>query len=1172
MMLLALAAIWLSLGHIVDAKAVFAHFMTQNAASFKIPQWEAQIQLAKDAHIDGFALNIVWPWEDLMTQLSYAFTAANNKGFKMIFSFDYAASDPELGFPKDKVIELLKIYGPNGGYFKHSTGQPLASTFEGPSWYNDWPDIKKQTDAFFIPSYSSLGARRAMTTGVVDGLFNWGGWPEGPNNLNTVIDASYKEFLNGKAYMMPVSPWFYTNMPGFHGKNWLWRGDSLWSDRWNHVWFRDPEYVQIVTWNDFGESHYIGPLDETQYEAFDRGNAPYNYVRGMPHDGWRLLLPYVIDTYKNGVATINRELLVGWYRLTPARTCGTGGTTGNTAQQMQTEYHPADVVQDKIFFSALLGSDATVSVTIGGSAASDATWTRKPKGGIGIYQGTASFGGKTGQVIITVNRGAAVVARMTGQSITTACTNPGGLSNFNAWVGSAQGPDIAATPLPLSKQNCTEGFGAGNYDALCKYSCKYGYCPEVCTCSAMGTLLAAPTPKNRDGFPQPGSLCGFKGLCAFGCNYDLCPAEHCTVDPAAKDKCAMPPEAPVEPIPPPGSGSNGGLPDDGCRKGTGPGNIEGLCDFSCYYGYCPSACTCLSRDGPANKRPARVAKHGFAIEGMGMEYTGLCNFTVMHNYIAPAACTNDFSKASDLYTAMPADVGLPTSARRRSDVNDTSIALLERQIAPQPDLYEGLDPYWQMTEQYIEKRYCGLGGEVPFQCLGIGKEAHKNYCDLKNGVKSGYDKWKEMNGLIAGRYIIRTYMRANGDADWDPVPPELQLSGTYKDNFLQTITAMWGGRDGMDGFHVAGSQWNCGSDGAPKCDVAIVPGFVAFAVQLRYINAYFNDMHEALVQVNLNLMETFKEEKEDILAILLAVAGALGVVGMVGLAGGMLATLGAAAGTVGGALGGAVGAYQALNPDEKEGGSLKGELESAADLNRMVNVLTRRLQKNIENLLTSIFSGADPGAFALEELVKEGQFTSQGYDKAKFVQPLEEALVARLLPAIWKTRHRASPAFVLIPGLNAPFPREHLFEGGDINDYRRNFWAINSDGTTSHEHTGYLIDVRTCANPSGNCTGRYKALPGYDDLATVGGVEPADLMFGAFDLWRRLEYGGSPFESIFYDLQPGDFAGKGSRVPGAFNIPTCQWDLVQKNYARFDGSNKSKCDHYPCCKDDEGEQ
>jgi hypothetical protein len=45
--------------------------------------------------------------------------------------------------------------------------------------------------------------------------------------MNTYTDASYRQYLSGKPYMMPVSPWFYTNAPGYD-KNWLWRGDDLW--------------------------------------------------------------------------------------------------------------------------------------------------------------------------------------------------------------------------------------------------------------------------------------------------------------------------------------------------------------------------------------------------------------------------------------------------------------------------------------------------------------------------------------------------------------------------------------------------------------------------------------------------------------------------------------------------------------------------------------------------------------------------------------------------------------------------------------------------------------------------------------------------------------------------------------------------------------------------------
>jgi hypothetical protein len=63
--------------------------------------------------------------------------------------------------------------------------------------------------------------------------------------------------------MMPISLWFFTNLPGFH-KNWLWRGGSLWYDRWVQANYLQPEFINIISWNDYGESHYIGPLDNKQ--------------------------------------------------------------------------------------------------------------------------------------------------------------------------------------------------------------------------------------------------------------------------------------------------------------------------------------------------------------------------------------------------------------------------------------------------------------------------------------------------------------------------------------------------------------------------------------------------------------------------------------------------------------------------------------------------------------------------------------------------------------------------------------------------------------------------------------------------------------------------------------------------------------------------------------------
>ena len=115
--------------------------------------------------------------------------------------------------------------------------------------------------------------------------------------MDTFTDASYLDTLNGKPYMMGVSPWFYTNLPGFR-KNWMWKSDTLWLDRWMSVLYLQPEYVEIITWNDYGESHYIGPLRDKAYTAFVTGKAPFNFAAGKNHNAWRQFLPYLIDMAK----------------------------------------------------------------------------------------------------------------------------------------------------------------------------------------------------------------------------------------------------------------------------------------------------------------------------------------------------------------------------------------------------------------------------------------------------------------------------------------------------------------------------------------------------------------------------------------------------------------------------------------------------------------------------------------------------------------------------------------------------------------------------------------------------------------------------------------------------------------------------------------------------------
>jgi hypothetical protein len=150
---------------------------------------------------------------------------------------------------------------------------------------------------------------------------------------------------------------------------------------------------------------------------------------------------------------------VSWYRQHPKAACDSGGTTGNTATQLQPEIAPSAMVQDEVYFAAPLGSNASVSVTIGGVAVA-ATWNVVPYGDVGIHSGSAPTGGRLGAVVITLARNGANIVQMTGQPISTTCTS--GFNNYNAYVGSKWGATIAARspPLTVSNMKCNKGFGA----------------------------------------------------------------------------------------------------------------------------------------------------------------------------------------------------------------------------------------------------------------------------------------------------------------------------------------------------------------------------------------------------------------------------------------------------------------------------------------------------------------------------------------------------------------------------------------------------------------------------------------------------------------------------------------------------------------------------------------
>jgi glucan endo-1,3-alpha-glucosidase len=197
-----------------------------------------EISTAKQAGIDGFALNI-GP-NDYWTppQLRNAYAAAEQVGgFVVFISFDMAAGNWSV----DQVVDLVNAYKNSAAQMKVD-GKAFVSTFEGPGWADNWSAVRERTGGIFlVPDWSSLGAhgvgeKLALIDGACAFFFQlcfalgmmfgnnadvipvcWGAWPQAnQTKMNTGEDLAYKNALQGKKYMMGVSPYFYTSKMNLH--------------------------------------------------------------------------------------------------------------------------------------------------------------------------------------------------------------------------------------------------------------------------------------------------------------------------------------------------------------------------------------------------------------------------------------------------------------------------------------------------------------------------------------------------------------------------------------------------------------------------------------------------------------------------------------------------------------------------------------------------------------------------------------------------------------------------------------------------------------------------------------------------------------------------------------------------------------------------------------------
>jgi glucan endo-1,3-alpha-glucosidase len=101
-------------------------------------------------------------------------------------------------------------------------------------------------------------------------------------------------------------------------QNWYRRGELNLATRIHQVLSLAPDFLEILTWNDAGESHYFGKI----WPDSIAGSNIHTYTDGYDHSGWQTLLPPLIKAYKAGTSDLstlmpsNGKAVSGvfWYR------------------------------------------------------------------------------------------------------------------------------------------------------------------------------------------------------------------------------------------------------------------------------------------------------------------------------------------------------------------------------------------------------------------------------------------------------------------------------------------------------------------------------------------------------------------------------------------------------------------------------------------------------------------------------------------------------------------------------------------------------------------------------------------------------------------------------------------------------------------------------------------
>jgi hypothetical protein len=257
-------------------------------------------------------------------------------------------------------------------------GQPVLSTFAGgPAVSKFIKDAFRGTNGVvFVPFYYPTPAVEHPEQQQVDQVFNdnpgidgfffFGGPGTGEQITRSNHLLAEKWLSNRRIFMAGVSP-FYRGL----GKNYRvfeTRGMESLAMEWEGAIRDRANWIQLVTWNDWGEATYVAPFGPRSQTEFSKGH----WGKLLSHTSYLDASRYYIDWFKSGKKpAIERDSLYYFYRLHPRSVAAKVNSlipmksVAGMADALSGAPSGANELQDKVFVSCFLRAPAKLTISSG---------------------------------------------------------------------------------------------------------------------------------------------------------------------------------------------------------------------------------------------------------------------------------------------------------------------------------------------------------------------------------------------------------------------------------------------------------------------------------------------------------------------------------------------------------------------------------------------------------------------------------------------------------------------------------------------------------------------------------------------------------------------------------------------------------------------------------------